>query len=135
MIALLAAAGGVLLFLAAILAWGMSVFQRMRTRDRIKMFFCAPISAMIGAIIALVGYSFTGYGDVPARYDGWVFRVVFGVFGVGVILGIVARVKGFNSPAIAATELSVMKSCPRCAETVQGAAQVCRFCQHSFAAP
>jgi hypothetical protein len=132
MFGLIAAGVGVLITLASILSWGMSIFQRMRTRDRIKVFFSAPIAAMIGAIIALIGYSFAGYGDIPAGYDGWVLTVIFGVFGVGVILGIVVRVKGVTSPAIAATELSVMKACPRCAEKVRRPAQVCRFCGHVF---
>jgi hypothetical protein len=135
MFGLITAVVGVLVTLGSILSWGMSIFQRMRTRDRIKVFFSAPIAAMIGAIIATVGYSFAGYGDVPAGYERWFFDVIFGVFGVGVILGIVVRSKGVSSPAIESTELSMMKTCPRCAEKVQGAAQVCRFCGHVFDAP
>jgi len=33
-----------------------------------------------------------------------------------------------------AAETSEMKTCPRCAEEVKAAAQVCRFCGHSFEA-
>ena len=113
----------------------MSISQRMRTRDRIKVFFAAPFAAMIGMIIGVVGYALTGYGDMPAGYDGWIFRVVFGVFAVGVVLGFAVRARGVTSPAIAATELSVMKTCPQCAEKVQGAAQICRFCSHVFYTP
>jgi hypothetical protein len=134
MLGLIAAAVGTVIAIGSILSFGMSMFQRMRIRDKIKVFFAAPIAAMIGAIIALVGYASSGYGDIPAGYDGWAFRGVFVVFGIGVVLGIVVRAKGVISPAIAATELSVMKACPRCAEKIQGAAQVCRFCGHELVA-
>ena len=132
MIGLLAAVIGVLITLGTILSLGMAVFQKMRTRDRIKIIFAAPFAGMMGALIAAVGYSFAGYGDIPPGYGEWLFPVIFGVFGVGVILGIIVRAKGVTSPAIVATEMSAMKVCPRCSEKVQGAARVCRFCGHAF---
>jgi hypothetical protein len=132
---LIAIIGGALIFLTATLVWGACLFQPMRTSERIWWFFSSPLSAMLGAITAYVGYSSAGYGDLPDGFDRWFFPVMFGTFGVGVILGIKMRASGVSSPAIAATEISVMKICPQCAEKVQGAALVCRFCRHAFDAP
>jgi hypothetical protein len=101
---LIAVVVGVLISFVAIFSFGVSIFMRMRTRDWIMVFLAAPIMALIGAIIGFVGYASLGYGDIP---DGWVSRIVFGVFGFGVIAGIVARAKGVTSPAIEATKYYV----------------------------
>lgn len=133
MIGSIAVVVGALITVIAVLSFGLAIFQRMRTRDFIKLLFAFPFVAMTGAIIAVVGYIYAGYGDIPAGYENWLLRGLFGVFCVGLVLGGVLRAKGLTSPAIEATASVVMKACPRCAEKVQGAAKVCRFCGHEFA--
>ncbi|WP_253947515.1 zinc ribbon domain-containing protein [Paraburkholderia xenovorans] len=50
-----------------------------------------------------------------------------------VVVACSTKLPGAASPAAGSGGTSPVKTCPRCAETVKAAAQVCRFCQHGFA--
>jgi hypothetical protein len=71
-------------------------------------------------------------------------RSGFGWFCLGFLFSVLALIAVAAMPRLDATPVVAdasapggaaepVKRCPRCAETVKAAAQLCRFCQHEFA--
>ena len=125
-------AGGLLLLMALCSSLGVVVFMKMRTRDKLKVFFAVPFAAGISLILAIVGFTMMGGFDIPPGSEKWVFWLVIAFFAAGLVLGLLVRLKGGNSPAVLATETALMRRCPECAEQIQAAARVCRFCGARF---
>jgi hypothetical protein len=83
---------------------------------------------MMGAIIAFM----RGH---PSRAGILVLNLAFGWTVLGWFASIIWALSGRGAdPAPLATKPARGKACPMCAETVQVAARVCRFCGHTFQA-
>jgi hypothetical protein len=75
-------------------------------------------------------------GDRKGRGHAWVWGALIGWIGV-IVVALQSDQTGHEIaasplPRQAAPVLSALKTCPQCAEQVQMAARVCRYCRHAF---
>lgn len=65
-----------------------------------------------------------------SAFGGAVLGLLFGIFGLIYAIAMTPDAKGVEAQAL---RTGKFKRCPRCAETVNRDALVCRFCQSEFA--
>jgi threonine/homoserine efflux transporter RhtA len=75
-------------------------------------------------------------GERKGRESAWVWGLLIGWLGVIVVALLSDKTEQdiSNAPvwAQAGQVVAALKRCPECAEQVQPAARVCRYCRHNF---
>lgn len=123
----------ILLVVGAVAGWYM--LRGATTLDAARRgFLFGALEWVVGFVLMLVGGTMmgasTGGGD--AALPGFLAGSFMGC--IGLVFALVCVLGYFLTSRMAREQAaSGMKTCPACAEQVQGAAQVCRFCGYSFA--
>jgi hypothetical protein len=114
---------------ASPISMGASIFMAARVRDRVAAVFGAPVFGLAGMLALVAGARMLGFGDLPPGYDDYIMPGVGCLFGVGVVLGILTLMASVKGPATLDAALSVMKTCPMCAEQIQKDTIIYRYCR------
>lgn len=98
-------------------------------------FLFGALEWVVGFVLMLVGGTMIGTsGGADAALPGFLAGGLMGC--IGLVFALVCVLGYFLTSRMAREQAaSGMKTCPACAEQVQGAAQVCRFCGYSFVGP